>query len=83
MRTMWRGTRGEGLEAMVFLKRDSGMNVKESRVLQEGRLDFACQGKTVTLAAVCKPYITEEKVVLSLRSLLRADGPVSDGAADK
>ncbi len=83
MRTMWRGTRGEGIEAMAFLKTASGMNVEESRVLQEGNLDFAYQGGTVTLPVVCKPYITEEKIVLSLRSLLGVDGRAYDGATDK
>lgn len=83
MRTMWRGTRGEGIEAMAFLKNASSIDVKKNRVLQEGKLDFAYQGNSVMLPAVCRPYITGKKVILSLWPLLGADERASDGVADK
>ncbi len=66
MRIMWRGTRGDGIDLMAYLKAASGMNVMKNRVLQEGEFNFACQGKSVMLPAVCKPYMTEEKIVISL-----------------
>lgn len=67
MRMLWRGPRREGQELMAYLKAAAGMEASASRVPQSGQFAFHYEGQDMRLPAVCKPYLSEEKVVLSLQ----------------
>jgi len=69
MRMLWRGLRVEVPELMAYLKTAAGMDASVCHVRQAGELAFVYRGQTLGLSAVCRPYMTEEKVVLSLLAL--------------
>ncbi len=71
MKMIWRGSRGEGLELLVYLKTVSGMDPLAQGVVQAGEFPLVCRGQwVVLLPSVCKPYLGSEKVVLSLPLLV-------------
>lgn len=76
-RMIWRGTRIEGVDILAHLKIASGMSATVQRVPQGGEFPFTYQGECLVLPAVCKPFLSEERVVLSLRSLLQEAEPPS------
>ena len=57
----WRGS-----EVLEYLKATSGMNSSISRVPQDGLFAFMDRGQVLELRARCRPYMTEERVILSL-----------------